>query len=569
MEKIGKAQIEEAKNILRKYKSGKQSLDERIVSEEEFWKLRQWRILTNDPDDKTKPTSAWMFNTIVNKHADVMDSYPELKFLAREKSDEESADLLTKIAPVLLAQNDFEGTYADNNWYKLKYGCCAYGVFWDAAAGSMGDVVIKKVDLLNLFWEPGITDIEDSENLFILAYVPTKNLREAFPKKNFSGGGEKLKEYYRDDAADTSDKTVVVDWYYKKQGVGGEKILHYCKFAEDEILFASENEKGYEDGWYTDGKYPIVLDVLFPVEGSPAGFGYIYLTKDSQLYIDMLDNAIMDCAMMATTPRYFSKASAGVNEEEFLDWKKPIIHVEGDIDESRLRQLTVNSIPGYIHNFRQAKIDEMKETSNNRDFSQGSTMGGVTSGAAIATLQEAGNKTSRDMIKQSYRAYRRIAEKMVERLRQFYDEKRTFRIAGERESEYAEFSNEGIRLQSIGNVGGKELFRKPVFDIDIKAQKMSPFSTLSQNETAMNLYQSGFFNPQNADMALAALSVMDFEGKKEIEEYIIKNRQTQDMIMQLSAENERLRQMTEASQSSVGDVPQKAVRADMKNPFAE
>ena len=49
-------------------------------------------------------------------------------------------------------------------------------------------------------------------------------------------------------------KCVVVDWYYKKYGIDGAPILHYCKFAGDTVLFSTENEGEYPNGWYEHGK---------------------------------------------------------------------------------------------------------------------------------------------------------------------------------------------------------------------------------------------------------------------------------------------------------------------------
>jgi hypothetical protein len=192
-------------------------------------------------------------------------------------------------------------------------------------------------------------------------------------------------------------------------------------------------------------------------------------------------------------------------------------------------------------NFREKKIEELKETSFNRDFSQGGTSGGVTSGAAIAVLQESGNKTSRDATKESYRTYKRVIRKVIERMRQFYDSERVFRIVNaEGKVNYTTFSNSGLLPQSMGVTGGKELFRKPIFDIEIKAQKQNPYSTLSQNETIMNLYNAGVFNPENAQMAMTVLELMNFEGKKEALEYVKNGATLQNQLMQLQEENKKL-----------------------------
>ena len=99
-------------------------------------------------------------------------------------------------------------------------------------------------------------------------------------------------------------------------------------------------------------------------------------------------------------------------------------------------------------------------------------------------------------------------------MRQFYDEERVFRIIGPAGGrEFVPFSGAALRARPMGLMGGVELgSREPVFDIVVSAEKKSTFSRLSQNETAKECYQLGFFAPQNADAALAALEMMDFEG---------------------------------------------------------
>ena len=73
-------------------------------------------------------------------------------------------------------------------------------------------------------------------------------------------------------------------------------------------------------------------------------------------------------------------------------------------------------------------------------------------------------------------------------------------------------------------MGGVELgSREPVFDIMVSAEKKSTFSRLSQNETAKECYQLGFFAPQNADAALAALEMMDFEGIEKVRARVRQN----------------------------------------------
>ena len=519
--KIGKEQVQKAQEILRKYKDAKAALESRIVENERWYKVRHWEVVgaqqkghQNDP----RPTSAWLFNSLANKHADFMDNYPEPNVLPREEGDKQNAKQLSQIMPVILERNEFEQTYNDAAWYKLKQGTSLYGVFWNnKLENGLGDIDIKQIDLLNIFWEAGIKDIQKSRNVFTVELVDKDLLEGQYPflEGKLAGNTLDVKEYIHDENIDNSEKCAVVDWYYKLWD-GSREVLHYCKFVGDEVLYASENDPNYaERGFYDHAMYPFVFDTLFTIEDSPCGFGYVDIMKDPQMYIDKLNQIIIKNAFMAGKKRWFVKQSSAINLEQFADWDKDFVEVAGNLDESNLREFSVNPLPNFIVDHLQMKIDELKETSGNRDFSQGGTTSGVTAASAIAALQEAGSKLSRDMIKTSYRAFQQINYIVLELIRQFYDEIRSFRIIGEGGAdEFIQFDNRSIREQKIvDSITGEIDFRRPVFDIKITSQKQSPFNKIAQNELAKELYSMGVFNPQMTDQALLMLEMMDFEQK--------------------------------------------------------
>ena len=85
--KINEHVIIAASETLRKYKAAKANTEKRLIENEEWWRLRH-----TDPNKKTP--SAWLFNSIINKHADAMDNLPTCACLPREERDKESAKLL-------------------------------------------------------------------------------------------------------------------------------------------------------------------------------------------------------------------------------------------------------------------------------------------------------------------------------------------------------------------------------------------------------------------------------------------------------------------------------------------
>jgi len=520
--------VKAAYETLQRYKAGKASLESRIIENESWWRMQQ------HSQGETR-SSAWLFNSIINKHADAMDNMPTVTFLPREAGDTAAAKLLCDIMPVILEENSFEATYSDCWYDKLKSGSACYGVFWNQSLDSgLGNIDVRRVDLLNLFWEPGITDIQHSKNIFHVELYDNEQLRRKYPplSDSLSSPVFDTSRYIYDDSVDTSDKSALVDWYYKKTE-NGREVLHFCKFCNGILLYSSENDEEYKKrGFYDHGKYPFVMDRMYPVQGSPCGFGVIDAMKETQLQIDELGSAIVKNARMGAQRRYFVRSDGALNEKEFADFSRPFVHYTGSGDPNSsimpIKQELLSDIYVAILN---NKIDELKETSGNRDFSQGSVSGGVTAAAAIAALQEAGSKTSRDIIASSYRAFEKICSLAVSLIGQFYTVPRCFRIIGEDGANEFVYCHQG----DISPLSG----RVPLFDIKIKAHKKSAFSTASINELALSLYKMGVFKPENYSQAEICLNLMDFEGKDSTVAAIRENAQRYERAASGAGENDK------------------------------
>lgn len=543
---IDKESVEDALGKFRKYKDLKSILDNRIAENQDWFKGRYAMMEDYNSGAIGKPDSksAWAFNSIINKHADAMDNIPTVNILPREESDVQAAESLSKIVPLVMDKCRFQKKYYDVWFDKLISGGGVYKAYWDnSLANGLGDINIIEIDPLNLVWEPGIEDIQDSENVFHIDYVKNSLIKQQYPfmdgKLTDSEGGD-VASYTNAEAQnkDHSDESVVFDWWYKRRN-GTKAVVHLCKFCNGEVLWASENTDEYKDtGYYDHGKYPFVFDTLFPIKGTPFGFGYVDVMKSPQYVIDQLDASITKYAKMAGKPRFFKKKTANVDANQFANWDNDFVDVDGSqLDDSNIRQIQLNSFPPFVQAHWQNKIEELKETSGNRDFSQGATSAGVTAASAIAALQEAGSKLSRDMIKTSYWAYEDIVSIVVELIRQFYTEDRYFRIENPNGGEeFISFSNQAIRpepTEYMTETGIEISVRVPEFDYKIIAQKMSPFQRESQNQLAIQLFQMGVFNPQLADQVLPFLEMMNFEGIDSIKKKVSENGMMYQQLLQM------------------------------------
>ena len=580
--KIGAEELRRANGILKKYKEGKTRLEQRIIDNEQFWKLRHWEQMEKEGhggnSDDPQPASGWLVNCILSKHADAMDCYPSPTVLPREPDDRTEAQTLSRILPAVLKKNQFKRTYSSAWWYKLKSGCAVYGVFWDGTKlGGLGDISVKRMDLLNLFWEPGVTDIQDSAHFFSTELVDNEKLLADYPQLEgkLGRGGFTLSRYLYDDTVDTSSKSLVVDWYYHTT-VEGRKVLQYCKYVGETVLYATENDTAQptetrflgtdeegrpvmgqvpcglsmaQRGWYDHGKYPFVFDVLFPEEGTPCGYGYIDLCKSPQKQIDLMNQAILKNTLANATPRFFIRSDGAVNENEYADWTRPFVHTNGNLGADSIAPIRAGSLDSVYVAILNNKIGEMKETAGNRDVANGGTAAGVTAGTAIAALQESGGKLSRNMIDDGYEAFADVVTLCIELIRQFYELPRQFRLLGAMGvEEFVSYDRSGLQPRAMDD-GGNVSYRVPEFDLEIGAERESPYRTAEANQLALQLFQMGFFRDDLADQALRCLELMEFKNKDQLAR-IISGGQTQ--AREIAALRQQLLQLAQVVDAAKG-----------------
>ena len=517
--------IEKAYALFKKYRKARTSLTDRIIQNEQWYKLRHTQPMSTD---RYVPASAWLFNSLAVKHADAMEAMPMPYVSAREPSDTESAKALSKLLPVILERNDFPSVYSAVWNDKLKHGTGCYGVFWNPTVNSgLGDIEIKRIDVLNLFWEPGVGELDASPNLFHCELRSIDEIMQSYPriKEITADPAEECARYFYDDEVDVSDKTTVVDWYYKKRNDEGDTVLHYCKFIKGYKLYCTEDYPEYEKtGLYAHGRYPFVTDVMYGIEGTPCGFGSLDIMKDAQMQIDRLNYAILENAKMSAQRRFFIRADGSVSEQEFADWTRPFVHIQGaGLGEDSIREITAPPLSHIYLDVINNKITELKETSGNRDVTAGGTEGGVIAAAAISVLQESGSKMTKDMIASSYRSFCKVCDIILELVRQFYTVPRCVRILAPDgvSVDYISYDNSKIKaIESVCGEGDEKMTRVPAFDVSVHAEKSVASKRNEVNIMAKELYKMGVFSPENRSSARIMLSMMDFEGRDQILEAI-------------------------------------------------
>lgn len=579
LHKIKDIDVKKYIDAFTEYRAARETLDMKIIENENWFRQEYWQYLI-DKTDGNEPTSGTLLNAILNKHADLMDNQPAPIFLAREQNDEVEAERLTKVVPVIMQNANWDDVYDKYCMYKIKQGIGCLSVTWDdTLENSLGDIVINYLDILRIYWEPNCTNLQDSRYVFVTSLIDTDILKEQYPDKLTESaetyGGQdavQIKTYEGQDQTILANKTLVIDCYERTIADDGRQIVHLTKMANDVVLESSiTNADTAQTGIYAHGRYPFIIDQYISLEGTLEGMGLIDMNKNNQGYVDKFDVLSLNNGIVASKQRWLTKEDGGVNPDDIMDLSKDVIVSSTSVDESAVRAFQAQALPDIVTKIRENKILEMKELSGNRDFNQGGTSGGVTAFGAIAALQEAGNKTTRDLVKSNYRSFKKLVTLVVELIREFYSEDRQFRIIGEDNNpEYVTFNNQSMINQitnmdeaylvdemgnQIPNPEWEPEYRKPVYDIEIIAQKENPFNTISHNQMMLDLFERGVFNPEAAIPATLLLENMIFDGKEKL---LLKVKENGEMFNQMIQMQQQMMQMNEALQMQQGQMQEQS-----------
>ena len=539
-----KETIERIYALFNEYRNAYAAEWERLDRCERIYRGEHWLDVPLQDENEPRPVTPVIQSTIENVRADLMDQMPEAVVLSDGPGHERAAEMLTAV----LRENHRLGRF-DREYSLLLHDLLVGGYmvqetgYDPEAAGGLGAAFLRAVDTHTILFDPLCTDIQDSRAIFKFAPYPREWFEARYPREALNMREDENRALRIEDnylARSNGEMLLLIEcWQREYDADAGCYRVHMCKLAGRQLL--EDSRKTKPEGYFAHGQYPFVVTPLFLRKGTALGYGFVDMFETQQRYADKLDQIILKNALMASHNKLLVTGASGFDPDDLRDWSKEVHRGE---NLNGVTWFPTAPLPGYLLNYGQSIRQSIREESGSNDFARGQTYGGVTAASAIAALQEAGSKLSRDMLKSAYRAFAKECYLIIDLMRQFYDEERIFRIIGETgRSEFVHFSGAALRAQALPSVGGVELgSREPVFDIVVSAEKKSTFSRLSQNETAKECYQLGFFAPRNADAALAALEMMDFEGIEKVRQRVRQNGTLAQRLEQLQSQLVQLKQ---------------------------
>lgn len=364
----------------------KETLDFRLkcIENEEFYRSNHWHNVAKKEPDEPQPVTPVLFSTLENVLSDVMDSFPEAIILPQEEQDDVFAKELGDIVRYVLKRRKYRSVYRKKSRSLLKKGAAVQEVFWDDALyNGLGDVNIREWDILNFLWDPKYENFQEGRACFKFGFYEKEWFEQRYPEKTplFRQDGY-TRQGYMGETHPQDDMMIMEYWYKTYDGESGRQAVHMAKLAGHVLLECSEKE--LPNGVYAHGKYPFLLEALYPMAGQPVGLSLIDIFKNLQLYADKLDQIILKNTLMSGKLKLLINKNADVDEEALCDWSREVVRA-GRVDDAAVRWFQPAPLNPYVMAHFNSKIDSIKEESGQNMFVRGEGGKGVTASVRNAS----------------------------------------------------------------------------------------------------------------------------------------------------------------------------------------
>jgi len=575
----GAALAGRCRGLIDESKRAKQQLEVEWKKYRRFYLANQWP--KNRPTYKANNVINVIHSTIESVLPILTDDLPILEAKPRIEEEYTKAEKITHTYKFLHRKLGMENTIEETQLDALTYGSGFYKVTWDAdreprnyidsetgelAVDEMGkrrvitigEVGVFRISPFLIYPDPAATCVEDCAYIIEAKPVDLDYIRLRYPEHV---DRVKVEDIPLPTAhSDWSDDPVVIDHNHDRRysgtsagdnTEGRKRVMLYEIWVKELSLLRQATEQtplayDYEqfpNGRlitmagdvilrdipfpYDDGEYPYVKQDDYPVSDSFFGMGECPNLMPLQKELNKRSSQLIENAQMIGNPKLLNPNQSGIDLSKWNSKPGTIITYEPDFPP---KFLEVTPLPNYIFEILESTKRDVEWISGVHDVSMGRQPQGITAASAIAELQEAAQTKIRKKIRVRDRALEKVGEKMLSRIRQFYDEPRQIRVAGD----------EGFTFDEIHapDLDG-------IFDIEINTGTRHPLSRAGRFQEAITLSEAGKIDDESL------LEVIDWPGRDKIN---ARRREREQREMEMQQQQMGIQQqMTIQQQQMKGD----------------
>lgn len=480
-------------------------------------------------------------STFNNCVADQMQNMPEPRVLPETPDLQDAAtDLQDALRYIVYDVNNYEALHKRRAEDLYGPGTAITQIVWDPSMSyGKGDIALIRWPVESFLWDPQAENIQDARALIKVSWHPKSwydaHYPDAAPYVTAEDGMYNevgMPQTQRGATGTDEGRAMLLEyWYRTYDAVKKRYTINVAYCAGGALLDHQKNV-------FMHGMYPFVLDVHSTIEGLPVGDGMVSELIDMMRYINRYARYIDTNLRMSSKGRMLTRRNSGIDKDALADWSKDII--EGDSIEQGRDWGWLQHAPfsGMAVTQMLQMQNDLKQDSGANQFTRGETTGGIVSGKAIASLQEAGGKITALRTDTLNNGFREIIRQVIWLMAEFYEKDRMVLITGrDRKPRTVDMSAKHFFGDTYKKAKGAVM--PPPYTVQVEVNKRNPARVDAMNEMFMQAFTMAAQAQQYFPLS-ALFELVNVDGKDRILPIIQENEERQNMMSQLQEQNAQL-----------------------------
>lgn len=477
----------------------------------------------------------YSFSTIETLAPRMIANRPQIDIMPREAADEEYAELQAS-----LIDFQWEAMGADDLLQDIVKGALIYGtsiikVFWkkeeakvtkkemvDEDFPELGTVDVEKdellfdgpqielVDLMDFFWDPRATDMDNARWVAHRMYRTYEHLEE-LQKQGVYKNVKLLEDtaaVLEDDEKSARRGTLGIAMPSELEDMErGKNLVEIIEYWEDDRVVTVANREVVirdEPNPYRHGKKPFVRLVDQSIQHEFLGMGELEPIETLQYELNDRRNQRMDNVTLVLNRMWKVKNGANVDEDELVSDAGGVVHTD---DMNGIEPLQMPDVTASSYQEETLIKADIQQTTGVSDFTRGVGSDALANDTAtgISLIQEAGNSRFRLKIRNLESAIEKIGRMMVSLNEQFVEEEKVIRILGDEGFEWKTIRPEDLK----GN-----------FDVVVQSGSTLPSNEAVERKQTMEMFQLFAGDPEVNQVELKR-RVLETFGVKNIDKLLV------------------------------------------------
>lgn len=501
---------------------------------------------SNLPDYRSNQVSNYIFALVETIRPIMLDNNPKYEAIPRQPDGRASSADLTEAFSYEWDREDLRPKVARELINTLVLGTCVFYIPYDSQSKQIKGIPVSP---FNVFPDPLATSIEDAEYIIYADYFNESVLKRKYPEKAHlvKGGSVNYTELvYNNSNNSRVDNQVLILEVFTRAYEYDEEVIGEVRKVKPRypngrhLIVAPMLGIVFEDKSivYEDGEFPFELCKDYDLPGKFWGEGEVAQLLSPQVYMNEMNNAIIDHAKTTANSPWIIDKNSGIPQGKITNRQGLIIRKNPG---SEVKRENPPSMPNYVVQQPDVFKNDMREISGMFNSLRGQSDTGVYTAQGILALQEAGQVRIRLKVQGLETFLGKMARKWFSRMRQFWKEDKWIAIT-----------------KSDGSYDFK-LFKKDVlsyeFDLKITAGSTMPNNRSAMLDLMIRLAQT----PMPDGQPLVDREAVAYFLPQEIQSAMLQRMQGQNL--QVTQQMQQLQQMIE----QMGQQMQQFMQQDQKD----